>query len=108
MRNQRAGGGYAGRKGHQGRGQCFLICILLSLCHRQEMMSHMPPSSSFLTVCIKGHFGDRDHRAVCACARMFRFAVKSLLTFPSVRGVDEPPPRRAGRAGCHGLQVCPH
>jgi len=30
------------------------------------------------------------------------------LTLPSVCGVDEPSPRRAGHTGCLGLQVCAH
>lgn len=39
--------------------------------------------------------------------RMFRFSVQ-FLTPPSVRGVDESSPRRAGHAGRRRLQVSAH
>lgn len=46
---------------------------------------------------------------LCACVRMIRFAVKSVSSvISSVCGVDESSPRRAGRTGCHGLQVRSH
>lgn len=85
-----------------------MIWILLLLCNRQDMMLHNAPGLSLLTMCSKGHSVFKY--SVCdvsACVRMLRFAVRSLW-LSSVCGVDESSPRRAGRTGCHRLQVCAH
>lgn len=108
------GRGYVGgKKGHQRKGRSWDFVIMVQQAGYDVTYSSRS-LCCFLTMCTKGHsvfimdVSVEKQGCVCTCEVVQVCSEISRLLFPSVCGVDESPPRWAGRTGCHGLQVCTH